>query len=404
MSKKILLLTAGHLSSCPRLLKEAEHLYLSGYSIEIFFLSSIPEIAKRDNEIIANHSKWKFHILNWNINSIVVTFSKIIFSFNKLLNFDSDLLQSTSFAFNQTLKDVQADLYIVHHPSLLPIAFKLAKRYNSKVVYDIEDAFPFVEDGRFESNPNKSIYELEKKYLNACAMITSASPFYIDLYKKMYKGIPNPIQLLNVFSAHHNEDIIYKDRMSKGKISLYWYSQTIGLNRGLQDIFLAFNILPINKFELHIRGAVNEEVKSSLLALITNQLQADAVYFHDLVGFEELENRNREHDIGLALETANNLNKELCISNKLLDYIRCGLMCIATDNKGHRFILDNFKNINCLYPNGDVSALTKILLNCLNNPNQIEQAKLLSNKLAMEKFSWEIESKNWSKSINEILN
>lgn len=398
---RVALLTAGHLSSCPRLIKEAKLLSKSGYKITIVYLESIPRISKLDYCIIEENPNWEFVSVKWE-NTFQNFLSKILYQLVRILNIKSDYIQSTSRVLIKTILNIKADLYIAHHPSVLVAAALSSKKYNAKYSYDIEDAFPYIEDGRFLENPDSSIFILENKYIKGTAFTTTASPLYSDLYCSNYKLIDRPINLLNVFDVSPNE-IEYKDRKDLNKVSLYWYSQTVGLNRGLQDLFSAVNYLPINSFELHIRGNYEEDVRKTLISLVNNREHRNNIFFHDAVSIDELENRNKEHDIGFAIEQGSSLNRELCISNKIFDYLRSGLMIVATNTSGHQLITKELQNESISYTHGDVDTLSKELKKLVNDSERIRVNKQRSLQLAKEKYNWTQQSIEFIEKIKSVL-
>lgn len=404
--KKVLLLTASHLSSCPRLIKEANLLYENGADIHIVYLNSISFLEGVDDVLREKYFNWNFYPIYWkgkNANKIKVLQSKLIYKFNHILNLDSDFIQSTSKVLIDATLKIKADLYIVHHPSLLPAAAKAAKKYNAKFIYDIEDAFPFVEDNSFIDNPDIKIINIERKYINRASLLSTASPLYKSLYKKLYNLNIEPVELLNVFNLKKNDVIEYKDRTDLSKTSLYWFSQTVGLNRGLQDLFVAINYLDPTQYELHIRGNCSEEVKNSLLSLVSNTEHHKNIYFHKIVSIDELELRNAEHDIGLALELPTTLNRDLCISNKILDYISKGLAVIATNTNGHAYILSQLELTQYLYNCGESEKLVECLRDLISNKEILNVYKSNSLKLATDKYNWHTHSKNWLLEVNKLV-
>jgi len=401
MGKKIALLTAGHLSSCPRLIKEAELLSLNGYEISIVYLESIPRISLLDKHIISENPNWNFYPIQWgdDFDSLI---SKIYYRVSSLFKLDNIYIQSTSKSLIDKTLSIKADLYIAHHPSVLIAAALAASKYNAKYAYDIEDAFPYVEPNSYIDNPNQQILKVEGKYINATTFTTTASPLYSDIYIQNYKLLDRPIDLMNVFDINY-KPIEYKDRIDLKKISFYWYSQTVGLNRGLQDLFIAINTLPENSFELHIRGTCELEVKNKLLNLVSVQAHLNNIHFHDSVSMDELELRNKEHDLGFALEPSSSLNRELCISNKILDYLRSGLMIVATNSKGHKLITDDLGNDAISYTSGNADELSNALLSYIQDRDRIELAKTKSLELAVEKYNLKIQSERWIHKVNEVL-
>ena len=401
-SKKILIATASHLSSCPRLIKEAQLLTKQGYKVIVVYLESIPRISILDQNIQVNNPEWEFVSIKWG-NAIDNIISKLTYRIFKFFNQQSVYIQSTSKVLITTILNFKADLYIAHHPSVLVAVALAAKLHKAKYSYDIEDAFPYVEDGRFLDNPDKTILEIEKEYIPNTAFTTSASPLYSDLYLKNYNLKSKPIDLLNVFDINTNE-VKYIDRKDLKKVSLYWYSQTVGLNRGLQDLFTAVNELPINSFELHIRGNCEISVRENLISLIMVREHIPNIFFHDSVSIEELEERNKEHDIGFAIEVNSSLNKDMCISNKIFDYLRSGLMLVATNTRGHQYVINDLQNESIVYSPGDTITLSNELNKLIANPEQIKQAKTKSLQLAQEKYNWTNHSNELVNRITQVLN
>ncbi len=404
MKKKIALLTAGHLTSCPRLLKELKLFIDNGFDVSVIYLDYMPDLSSLDKEVIKKYttSSCAFYPVKWHKYDFKSICSFAIYKIVNFLNPDSDYLQSTTYLFIKRAKSIKADLYIAHHPSVLVAAALAAKKYKSKYSYDIEDAFPYIMDGSTIDNYNKQIFEIENKYLKRVEFLTTASPLYSELYINNYKLSKTPIELLNVFDINYKE-IPYRDRVDLNKISFYWYSQTVGLNRGLQDIFYVINKLPIDSFELHIRGKCDAKVKSELLKIITNKSHVSSIFFHELVSVFELDDRNKEHDIGLALEIGNSLNRELCITNKILDYIRSGLMIIATNTSGHKVITDQLSDNIIIYNSSEVDILYDKLIEYIINKESIYNAKRQTLDLAKRKYNWTLQSLNFLNEINYLF-
>ncbi len=402
MTKRIALLTAGHLSSCPRLIKEAELLSQNGYAISIVYLNSIPRIAKLDSYFVDQHKNWEFHEVKWD-NSFETFISRFYFRFFNLCGISSKYIQSTSKKLIDKVVNIKADLYIAHHPSVLVAASMAASKYKSKYAYDIEDAFPFVEDGSYMDNPDFNIQYLERKYINDTCYTSTASPLYAEVYMQLYKLKKSPINLLNVFNIN-TTPVEYSDRKDLQKVSFYWYSQTVGLNRGLQDLFMAVNRLRENSFELHIRGMCTNEVKQTLMNLLDSDMHKSNIFFHDSVSMAELSQRNKEHDLGFALETSTSLNRDLCISNKIFDYLCAGLMIVASNTSGHKYITSELGEHCIAYNEKDVDALTKALQFFVDNKALIANAKSKSLELAKKKYNWVIQSAQYLNMINNELN
>ncbi len=400
---KVALVTASHLSSCPRLLKEAELLSSRGYDIHIVYLHSVPKIEKLDNEIVINNKSWNFYPIYWygeKSKFFKKWISKLKFKFFHILNIKSDYIQSTSDVLIKKVLTVKADLYITHHPSVLVAVSKAASKYKSKYIYDVEDAFSYM-DTLDINKPDPFVFHVENKYIHNSSLLTFASPLYRELYLKTFNIDNRMLDVLNLFKWNEVKQIKYLDRIDLSKISFYWHSQTVGLNRGLQEIIKALSNFNNNKWELHIRGHYTEEVKNALLYNTNDRHAVANIFFHQAVSSSELPLRTIEHDIGLALESSVSINRDLCISNKILEYLASGLLTIATNTKGHLFVMEKINAKDFTFSNAD--ELMSIL-NVIFSPS-FDLDKYINEKahFVSEELNWDLQSQNWLNEIEDLL-
>lgn len=403
-SKIIALVTASHLSSCPRLLKEAELLDQLGYEIHIVYLNSVPLIEELDKEIVRKNIHWNFYPIYWygkNSNLIQKYISKIKHQFFHQLKINSDYIQSTSDILIKNTIKIKADVYIAHHPSVLVAVAKAAKKYNAKYIYDIEDAFSFMKT-QHSCQPDKNIFYVESKYIHQASLLSFASPLYKNLYIQTFQLKNKMIDMLNTFNINDQKVIKYKDRRDLKKISFYWHSQTVGLNRGLQDLIAALSDFDHHQWELHIRGHCTKEVKSELLKSLANTDAVESVFFHQAISSIELPFRTKEHDIGLALEIQTSINRDLAISNKILEYIASGLCIIATNTQGHRFVMEKMDAKNFIYSNFE--GLKEIIASFFDQKFDIKKYKNISMNLAKSELNLALQSKNWLAEMKDLFN
>jgi glycosyltransferase involved in cell wall biosynthesis len=174
-------------------------------------------------------------------------------------------------------------------------------------------------------------------------------------------------------------------------LSLYWFSQTVGSNRGIQDAIRAAGhcSLPI---EIHLQGSVADDVGRELNGLAEACGIGDALHFHEPVPPQELPSRAAEHDVGLAVETDEILNRRLAVTNKIFLYLVSGIAVAATDLPGQRSVMDTCPEAGALYRPGDVKALAARLDRWARDPDALEAAKHASLEAARTRWNWERES------------
>jgi glycosyltransferase involved in cell wall biosynthesis len=197
--------------------------------------------------------------------------------------------------------------------------------------------------------------------------------------------------VLNAFSVglRAQLDGQRKDRTSEA-LSLCWYSQHIGLDRGLQEVIAALGRVR-GDFELHLRGSMTPEVERELRRVAAEHGSAARVHFHPQVAPDELLSRVAEHDVGLALEQDVNDNRLIAVTNKLLFYMLAGLAIIATDTPGQRGIASESGDAIELYPRGDLAALAARIQGLLDDRERLAQRRRQALELALTRFNAEHE-------------
>jgi glycosyltransferase involved in cell wall biosynthesis len=91
----------------------------------------------------------------------------------------------------------------------------------------------------------------------------------------------------------------------------------------------------------------------------------------------------------LALELPMNPNKNLTASNKIFEYLRCGLAIIATNTKGQAEIMSQCPAAGWVVAPGDVLALRSAIQHCLDNPDEIRCAKASAYQAGQTIWAWE---------------
>jgi glycosyltransferase involved in cell wall biosynthesis len=232
---------------------------------------------------------------------------------------------------------------------------------------------------------------LERKYLPECKYITSPSPQISKALAERY-GVVLPTTIHNVFPLAERQTIDGECKDRKGpELSLYWYSQIIGLNRGIQDIIRAASLLS-KPVQVHLRGVVDDEVKQTLSHLAEMCGFKGRLYFHSLVQPDELLSRAVEHDIGFAVEQPTCENKILTVSNKLFFYFLAGIAVAASDTVGQREVMESCPAAGFVYPAGDHASLATKLQRFIDQPDLLANCKQASFNAATDRWNWEIES------------
>jgi len=400
--QKIVLATTGQPSLNPRLVKEADALAGAGYDVTVIYAYWNDWGSRFDKELISSR-KWKAICAGGDPQNDRNTYlmSRIRHKVTRFLYnlFGSDaektIARSARYLVNEAQKH-SADLYIAHNLGALPAVVKAAKKYDKPCGFDAED-FHRNEVSDDPGSPDVKLKShIENKYIPQVDYTTASSPQISEAYHKLFPKIA-PITILNVFPRETS--VTEHQLNSGGPLKLFWFSQTIGTNRGLSDILNALNKINSTAFELHLLGNCTEQVKAELMAG-----SAVRIHFHQPMAPEALTKFAAQFDIGLALEPGFSINNNLALSNKIFTYLQAGLCVIASDTKAQHSFMETYPAIGQVYPKGDSNALSEILMSYDQHRNELLKAQQAAHSLAQNTLNWETEREKFLAVITDILN
>jgi len=415
--KRICIVTPDYLSCTPRVVKEADALYEAGFAVTVVFSQGNLKEPRYFDEILLKDKPWQWYTFGW---APFIKGEKLLYYKSKLRYHIAKRLPSAFWKFGKLAeyaegrvykelaslaKSCKADIYIGHYPIGLAAAAYASFCNKAKLGYDIEDLYgaeqPLTKKGIRETQRIKII---ESRYLPYCRHISCVSELVAEEIAKRYNINRKILVIHNVFPLRERNNLDGKVKDRRGNaLSLYWFSQVIGENRGIEDIIRAAGLLK-EKIQIHLRGVVSQEYKRKLIILARSFGIEDFLYFHPSVPPSELLSRTAEHDVGLALEQPVSLSRCLSITNKLFFYMLAGLCIVVTDLPGQKYIYSNSPDIGFLYPPGDYQTLAKYLYKLISTQDLLNKYKQASLRAAQEKWNWEKESQNLIENIKNIIN
>ena len=101
--------------------------------------------------------------------------------------------------------------------------------------------------------------------------------------------------------------------------SLYWFSQTIGPDRGLECAVRAIALADC-KPHLYLRGFVSHAYRQRLVALARAMGVENRLHLLPPAPLEQMERLAAVYDVGLVAETGATPNRRIALTNKLFTY------------------------------------------------------------------------------------
>ena len=227
------------------------------------------------------------------------------------------------------------DLVIGHNPGALAPVARISKRLKVPAMFDAED-FHRGESYWVRVRQEHKMIELENRFFPSISTITAASPLIADAYQSLY---PNQhfVAVNNAFSGEIQPP---PPKAETGPLKICWFSQVVGLDRGLQEFIAGMNEVKDIPIELNIIGLSSAEKNNLLSDLIGSPKHQ--IFFHAPRPEAELLEFLGTQEIGLALEIPVAYNREICRTNKLYTYPLAGCLCSLLEQKAkHNFWMNS---------------------------------------------------------------
>jgi glycosyltransferase involved in cell wall biosynthesis len=215
------------------------------------------------------------------------------------------------------------------------------------------------------------------------AFITAGSAAIADACAARFGA--RPIAVHNAFELP--ADAPRWNGRAGGPLRMYWFSQTIGPSRGLEDVVAAAGLVG-RSCELHVRGVPAAGYLESLHALVTRLAPSLTLIHHLPIDPDVLVDTCRGFDVGLSPEQMGVPNQELALSNKSLTYPLAGLPVVITDTPGQRELARDLGAGAVCYRPGDVANLASGLARWFDDPEALRAAGAASWEAARRRWHW----------------
>ncbi|MEI7983271.1 MAG: glycosyltransferase, partial [Bacteroidota bacterium] len=126
------------------------------------------------------------------------------------------------------------------------------------------------------------------------------------------------------------------------------------------------------------------------------------LFFHDLVPHLELISRISEHDIGLATEMYDPINRKLTITNKIMQYLLAGIAVIASDTDGQKEVAERAGSAVFLYSQNDPQQLAHHITTLASDHEKLDLARKTALAISETYFCWDVQKKwllSWIKTV-----
>src|SRR5262245_28698851 len=282
----------------PRMVKEADALVEAGHYVRVVSVDS-SRLDDADSELVSRRG-WTYcpvdysprkpiGLMRWMVSGIKCRASRSLARISASQRIaEGGFCRYRDGQMKIILKE-PADLYIAHNLQNLPVAAAAAATSGASLGFDMED-YHADEDSPPTRDPIVQRFkeQILNLYLPQCAHLSVTSEAMADEVERRFP-VSRPMVLYNSFPLAYAEGIAEPQACNakRDRYTAYWFSQVVGLDRGLQDFIQALPHLS-SQVELHIRGRASDSVKRELVELAQSLGAEHRVVFHDPIYAEDL--------------------------------------------------------------------------------------------------------------------
>jgi glycosyltransferase involved in cell wall biosynthesis len=294
-----------------------------------------------------------------------------------------------------------ADAYHAQETNALPASYIAAKLRRKPLILDAHE-LPFVAPSVTRW---RRLHALTTRVLKVmvphCNEVITVSPPIAQELQHRYGG-PMPVLIRNIPAYH---PLTQSDRLRQHlglgpQIRIALYQGNLQPDRGLARLIHAARFLePGIVIVLMGRNLMDSDLK----ALIAKEGVADRVKILPPVPYDELLEWTASADIGLILfERSHSLNVQMCLPNKLFEYLMAGLPVLASSLDAVADILRTY-DVGSIAPSLEPEEMGRAISALLADSTAL--ARLRRNALAASQsdLRWDVESQHLLQLYERIL-
>lgn len=394
MSSRILIISTSQPGANPRMKKEADALSTAGYDVQVLYSFRAAWASKADRSIF-NTCTWDHELIGGDPNQHPWTyyFSRALRKWDQWRG-DKERAACRGFrSFQSAIRRHQPDLVIGHNPGTLPLLRWTKITLGISVLFDAED----YHSGEFEVGSSQHLQTklLEDESMTIIGAISAASPLIAQAYKSRFPTLKVDI-VNNAFPTSLQPDFREENPLP---LKLVWFSQVIGLDRGLQGFCHRLQSLQGVRIDITLIGQSNPNTIEKLRGCLSHPEHQLSVL--QPMPEPELAQVLAQQHIGLALETAETLNHQLCRANKLFMYPLTGCLMLVSSTPGQ----DDFLRE---HPETGVSllqweAIETLIRTWSTDPSNLNDRRRKAWHRAKSRLNWELEAEAHVARIANIL-
>jgi glycosyltransferase involved in cell wall biosynthesis len=394
MSARICIVTAGHLATCPRMLKAADALHDAGYRVRVISTHTTGWAAAADRAIGGSRG-WRWRVVNYDRAEAPATWfrtgarHKAARALAALVQPAPRPLAVAAFGrvhseLVKAILEEPADLIYGGTTGAIAAVAEAGRRSRTPFAVDFED-FHCAEHESPEGDLSNALARSVMRFASDGAAFVTAGSEAIARACGEDLDIP-AVAINNVFPLPNASPSESHPRDAEFRV--YWFSQTIGAGRGLEDIVRALG-LTARPASFTLRGCPASGYAERLLALASAEAPRVRVLFEPPSAPEAMVDACRLFDLGVSAEQGHIRNRSLNLPNKATTYPLAGVPVAMTDTAGQAPLARDLGAGALVFAPGDVASLAEQIRPLMDDPDRLAEARAASWRAARTRWHWE---------------
>lgn len=281
------------------------------------------------------------------------------------------------------------DIVHVHDLNAVMTGFMIAKLSGAKLIYDSHELWSGSSSIiKFPPIVKKPVLYMQR-LLARCAdvNITVGEQIARDLEKEFGVDKVHVVRNIPELKRGEQRDVFRETFNVSTDKTIILYQGAVAAGRGVETLIQAMPLI-YNKGVLVFLG--DGHIKDKLRLQVEDMGLSGRVFFHDPVDPSVLLDYTGSADIGVAPIEPICRSYELCLPNKLFEYIHAGLATIVSELPEMSNLVKIY-GVGTTFKNNDPESLAEAINFYLDNPVKLAEAKRNSNEAAKE-LNWQKES------------
>lgn len=292
------------------------------------------------------------------------------------------------------------DVVHAHDLTALPIAYAITKLKGAKLVYDSHELWS---ESHHKDHPAFIIkcFEAFERFLGRrCDAVIGVSDG-ISSYLKTYLNVKKVVTIRNIPSYRHagEYDLFREEFHISEESMIFLYQGLISQSRGVDMLYrAAIDVCAQSQASFVFMG---DGPYAAELSENIKERHAGQIYYKPSVDQDELLKYTKSADVGVHAIRNTCLNHDLCLPNKLFEYVGSGIPVLVTGlREMDKFV--NYYQVGSTFLDGDVDDLVNKALSIQRNKDSYASLKKNAEKTS-DVVTWNNEAKILGQLYKEII-